>query len=481
MKLASIADKNAETAFLYCLLQDSDLLTSVPEVKPEHFSSARHGALFDAMLACSAAEHSFNIPTLVRFMVETGRLARLTPATEEPFLKIELAGMDPGFRGAKHLRTYANVILRCARNRAVANLVDESVAARNAGDFARVRALAGDIEKASQNGDSRGVSFRTAASLFLSPKRSIPWVIEGLLAEGDIVMLFGPGSTGKSYLLYSLAWSLTTGLPVWGRWTPPRPYRILIFDLEMQEWEREIRSQQLGRGLGFQPAGEHEKAIPLPENLLISGDPLNLDDPHGSEQLRYTVEHEKIDFVILDSFRRFTSGDENSSAVVSGIFNRHLKPLRDRYGCGVIVVDHTRKLTGDPNLDVPEQMARGTGDKRNFVDAQLGAFQRKEGGVLFIPTKTRHSALPDSLVLDVFLSPEECSVTITGNADEVASSIRDAVLVLLQTKGTRISRGEILGRLDYSSRGIDKALAQLVKEGILCTEKTGHERWYWAA
>jgi hypothetical protein len=83
------------------------------------------------------------------------------------------------------------------------------------------------------------------------PRRSI---IEGLMPDGALTILFGDGGLGKSYLALYIATCVCLGTSIAGR--PVEQGPVLYLDAELDEDEFIRRSYAVARGLGFQQPPE---------------------------------------------------------------------------------------------------------------------------------------------------------------------------------------------------------------------------------
>lgn len=306
-----------------------------------------------------------------------------------------------------------------------------------------------------------------ATDVIDKPAPKIPWAIEGILAEGDIAILSGAPGVGKSWLAYVMSVSLATGRSLFEHWPISRPYTIAILDLETRSWELDLRLQRLAQGMKLKSSDFN--------NLVLFRKRMRLDDHREVAALRAVLEEHGVDFVVIDSFRRMTSMDLNKAENVAGIFARILDPLRlsPSHPIGSIIIDHNRKLTGEPALDAPDQALTGSHDKMGMVDALFG-LQPREERIAFIPKKTRHSKLPEGCLIEIIgledEEDDECPVSIryAGALDTASNSAQDAILALLRGVGTKgMLRGELIGRSKYSMRTVAAAIAALRRRKLI--------------
>jgi len=298
------------------------------------------------------------------------------------------------------------------------------------------------------------------ADVLARPAPATPWAAQGLIAEGDLGIISGPGGIGKSWIALALGLDLATGRHALGRFEVRRPYRIAVVDLESRPWESDQRLHRIAAGSSLD--GEALRGM-----VQVVRPRLRFDRPEDVRRLIASIRDWRTDFVVLDSFRRLHAGDENRSETVSGLFLDAFDRLRSETGAGVIIVDHTRKPTGEKELDGAETMLRGSTNKRNMVDWHAGIEAREEH-LAFIPTKTRHSKLPDRFKLELAGLGDDApldgpvALRYVGDLDKASDKVQDAIVALLQDAGVEgLLRGELVGRSGYSQRATDEALRTL--------------------
>jgi hypothetical protein len=92
------------------------------------------------------------------------------------------------------------------------------------------------------------------ADVLARPAPTTPWAARGLLAEGDVAIVSGPGGIGKTWLILSFLLSLAVGRDLFGRFQVTRPYRIALLDLESRPWELDQRLARIAAGMEMDPA-----------------------------------------------------------------------------------------------------------------------------------------------------------------------------------------------------------------------------------
>lgn len=368
---------------------------------------------------------------------------------------------------------YAEIVADCGRRRRAMEIGERIQ--QIASDGGDPEALRQQHEALAEALTPRGFELpsETLTAILSRPAPPTPWAVEGLLCEGDICIVSGAGGIGKSWI--SLVWALTmaTGTALFDRFPSRRAFRVAIADLETRGWEIDQRLQRIAAGLD----------APLKGELRVIRRRIRLDVPGDVERLIVSVEAWGTDFLIVDSLRRAFVGDENKSEVIGGLFLGALDRIRSETGCGIILVDHTRKATGDRDLDAAAVALRGSSDKRNMADCHLGVEQRQER-LAIVPTKIRHGRAPEAFLLDVRGLEEEpsegeprpVSIVYVGALDVASDRVQDALLALL-AEGPKL-RGELIGRAGYSERSVNDGLAALKSRGRISAAKEGRQTRY---
>lgn len=160
---------------------------------------------------------------------------------------------------------------------------------------------------------------------------------QDIIPRGQFVLLQGESNVGKSMLYQALAVALANGEESFlGRKLHPRNEgRVLIVDEENPEIEIRNRLAKLGLRQDAQ------------KNLRVvsqRGVRIDLD----SDKLFEDVSNFQPDLVVLDSFVRLHSQDENNAGAVSGMFNTSVLPISRQLGSAVLLLHHVNRTdSGD--------------------------------------------------------------------------------------------------------------------------------------
>jgi hypothetical protein len=153
------------------------------------------------------------------------------------------------------------------------------------------------------------------------------YIIKGLIAPGDLAIIFGAPGAGKSVIVPHLAYAVAQGRSVFGKRV--KQGRVLYVAAEDTHGMK-ARVHAL--------ALEHEDA---PDFLLFK-QPVNLLDNKGIDGIRHAVEVFNPALIVVDTLAAAFSGIRENEAEDMSIVVRYLRSLTFN-GAAVIVVHHSPK------------------------------------------------------------------------------------------------------------------------------------------
>jgi hypothetical protein len=154
----------------------------------------------------------------------------------------------------------------------------------------------------------------------------VEWLVEGLLPEKAVTLLYGRTSVGKTWLSLMLAEAVSMGNAIFGKPTKERP--VVYVDLENPLANMKERADVLGMQ-SMNAQIWHSTMTPRPPKL---------DSPDW--ELYMTMLPPNA-LVIYDTCRSAHDGKENDSDIAALVMGR-AKELRDR-GFTVVILHHTPK------------------------------------------------------------------------------------------------------------------------------------------
>ncbi len=200
-------------------------------------------------------------------------------------------------------------------------------------------------------------------ALLAEPETEPDWLVDSLLARGDVGFVAAEPKLGKSWLAYLMALCLATKRPFLG-FKVPKQCRVLLMSEEDSRRRLARRIRQLVAGLDGTP----------PEDAwfrFTSRTGFKLDAPEWVDRLRAELAAFRPDIVLMDVLRRLHDLDENSNRDMGRLTNV-LNDLRRDFGCGFLVLHHNRKLSqGNGKRGRGGQEMSGAGVLHGWSEAAL--------------------------------------------------------------------------------------------------------------
>lgn len=171
------------------------------------------------------------------------------------------------------------------------------------------------------------------AGLLELPRPS--WLVEGLIVENSLTVLYGPPAAGKSFIALSMAKSIQTGIPFLGfRITKSVPVLYIAAEGALGLAPRIEAWNQ------HHSPSDDQTAI----NLLNRSVPLN--HKVAVSRVIETIKGVEARFVIFDTLARCAPGiDENTSKDIGGIIQA-VDAIRNETDATVMLVHHSGKDPG---------------------------------------------------------------------------------------------------------------------------------------
>jgi KaiC/GvpD/RAD55 family RecA-like ATPase len=193
----------------------------------------------------------------------------------------------------------------------------------------------------------------THTSLRALSERTFPprdFILHPWLQNGETAVVWGPTGAGKSLLCTGIALAVAGGVTV-GRWTAPKPRKVLLIDGEMNIQDLLDRTLLLRKGREIPPEANRL----IMDNLEFSvrqdqapGRPFyDLTNEDAQEALAKKIKEAAIELVILDNLTTLTDDleDENASAAFKGI-QKFLLRMKQQ-DVATILVHHANKAGTD--------------------------------------------------------------------------------------------------------------------------------------
>jgi hypothetical protein len=155
--------------------------------------------------------------------------------------------------------------------------------------------------------------------------RNLRWVVNGLIPEGELILIAAPPASFKSFLVEALAAAVSAGHDFLGRTTKRTPVLLMDRDNPLHIVSGRLKKLKGSEGLRFRIWGN-----------WVGDPPAEIADSRLEEIAR---KHHPL--IIFDSFVRFHQADENSAKEMA-IIMAALRRLTTA-GATVILIHHSSK------------------------------------------------------------------------------------------------------------------------------------------
>lgn len=216
------------------------------------------------------------------------------------------------------------------------------------------------------------------------PESSQEWFIEKLIAPKSVGVLTGKRGTFKTFFALNFGICASVGEPVLDKF-PTKKLKVLYLDKENGTSIIQERVSMLKKGLGL------DQDLDI---AFICFSQLRLDNNEDIRILEKIIVDNKINFLIVDTYRRAIGFDENSATDVSYLFVNVLRPLVDKHDLSILLIHHDKKSSSGDEMDD----IRGSSDLANYCDFILKN-ERKGKKIIFKQLKCRNAPEIDPLSL----------------------------------------------------------------------------------
>lgn len=213
-------------------------------------------------------------------------------------------------------------------------------------------------------------------------------IIEGLLHEGEILLLHGSEESFKSVFVLQVAESIAVGRRFL-KWGVPQPLRVGVIETELHE-------ARLGERLAHMfPGGD------APENLRFFADAALRDWKRQGlrekiESVQQWVNEDRIQVLMIDTANDFFRRTDNPS--YEGCVGEFFDELRALNITGRLIVRHDRKSSATAN---PNDRIRGASEWKEDPECILSLMRqdRRTNEVILDVGKLRYAQKPEPIAL----------------------------------------------------------------------------------
>jgi hypothetical protein len=222
------------------------------------------------------------------------------------------------------------------------------------------------------------------------------WLIDSLIAMGDVTLVPGPPGVGKSWLTMGVTVAVAEGWPSLLSCDVGHRGRVLYVDQE-NPLDVVIRRLKL---LGLSEAG-------MDNIRYLWNCGIRLDKEPG-KFIDEAIEFEPK-LIVLDSLTRLHTQDENNAGAMAALVNDSIQPLARATGAAVMLIHHDNKA-GEP---------RGSIDIMASVDAALQARSAGEANPgTFHLKQIKSRRMLSGSAIDVTIQDDEVADRVYLRADQ---------------------------------------------------------------
>jgi hypothetical protein len=219
-------------------------------------------------------------------------------------------------------------------------------------------------------------------------------IIDPFLSAGSKNILAGWQGSYKSTLMLNMAVCIRNGLPLFGRFDCTQA-RVLYIDRENNPELTNLRVEKIARGIRGAGGGitfQFPKEKP------------DLADRRVREAYIRTIEREKLDLAIFDSFLCFFNlRNENDNTEVRGVLES-VSEIPARTGAAILFIDHAGKASPEKAKAGIRVTPRGASAKGDWADSVMTIEEREDEARklrLLRFSKTRYNLPMPPLMIEV--------------------------------------------------------------------------------
>jgi RecA-family ATPase len=327
----------AEAAFLGALLIDNRTLATAGDLKPEHFHAAVHGRIFERTVAL------------------IGRGGTVTPVTLRPYFEADedlselggvgyLARLTGDGQGLLNPAGTVADILDCAEKR---RLRDELEAARE--ELADPAKRASEIVLPAPSTAGQTFDALDLATLASREAKPTAFAIERIAPLGEVTLLSGPGSAGKSLLGQQFATAAAAGVRCIGLDVAEGPaiYLSCEDDADALHWRQAHICKALDLDMAKLAGSLHLVTLrgELSAELGTFQHDGTIRPAETYRRLDRLMQRTGAKLAFLDNLSHLFTGNENDRGEVTR-FSNLLNRLASQHGAAIVLFGHTSKGNG---------------------------------------------------------------------------------------------------------------------------------------
>jgi hypothetical protein len=298
----------------------------------------------------------------------------------------------------------------------------------------------------------------------------LTWVVEGMVALENLVIVAAETQTGKTLLGLYLGRIVATGGMLFDKYETAL-MKVGYFVLEDPVRRVRDRLRDIDSGLG-------PEAAPLNAGrfMIHAAPQFDLRDHDLIPYLERLIQQEQYKVIVIDTYQRATPGltsfdDEEQSRIL-----HQLSALTRKYRIAVIVLDHLRKARGKgTKKKITIADIKGTGGKAQNADAVILMEKSGQGMSFWCSTKETDEAINIWLTVSKkgqpghkfqFKEEQYLSLRPSDSMDQNCKQLLAAI-----KPGEELARSELLERTGLHISTFGRTIGMLIEKG--CVAKNG--------
>lgn len=292
------------------------------------------------------------------------------------------------------------------------------------------------------------------------------WILDGLIEEGDQVILSGQPKAGKSLMASQIALAVASGGSFLS-WEAHIPRKVLYINLE-------LRPKRFGRRLIAQVGGADllEKHINLHTiNCLRT---LDIRSAEQRNQLCTLIKELKVELIIWDVLARMHGAEENDNASMRAVMHFIRVASADR---AHIITHHTRKsASGQENVNQGAAGMRGASSIHGEADLIMSLHPRSGQGARYSVTfSARNIEAPEELLLN-----RNADLLFYEAAEVATQRLRVTIESAFETDSTCLATDltrHLMDLLQIKERRAQQLMKEAIAQGWITRQQRQDKRY----
>lgn len=290
----------------------------------------------------------------------------------------------------------------------------------------------------------------------------IEWTIEKWLPNRSVGILTGKRGTMKTFIALLMAYSIASGNKFLEQFQSTKG-KVIYLDKENGISIMKKRTRMIKKGLEID-------SDPIDVGFICFST-LKIDKLKDITKLRDILLRNKPRLLIIDTYRRGISFDENDAGAVSQLFVDILRPLSEVYNMSILLIHHDRKGQAGESGDEMDEI-RGSSDLANYADFIMKT--EKKGEFLILKQlKNRNAAEEKPLKIKQTFNEDLLNFEYLGEYEKKTKIDRcsEAILIWISKEGIeKFKTKDILNlglKEGFKKNAIHSSLIELQNRGII--------------